>query len=138
MSHVASKPLPKEVQKEIADQLVRLLVKNGSRSATVLTELLTETEQLMLSKRLAAIMLLAQGFSYFRISQTLFMSTSTLKRLHQQLIGGDFENLEALVRARKNREALYEMIGNIIRAGMPPRGRGRWKQIDAILARSPA
>jgi uncharacterized protein YerC len=137
MAHVATRPLPKKIRAEIDAQLVRLLARNGSRSMSVLNELLTETERLMLAKRLAAILMLAEDFSYFRISRTLIMSTSTLKRLHQQLIGDEFTVLETVVRERKNRKALFEMVGTIVRLGMPPRGRGRWKNIDRILARSP-
>ncbi len=137
MAHVATTPLSKKVRGEIDSQLVRLLVRNGSRSASLLNELLTPTEQLMLAKRLAAVVMLAEELSYFRISKTLNMSTSTLKRLHQQLIAEEFTTLERMVHDRKNRKELFQMIVTIIRLGMPPRGRGRWQKIDQILARVP-
>ncbi len=131
MSHISKKKLDGSVAKQIYTQLVRVLIKNGSKS---LAELLTETEQVMLAKRLAVILMLAENFSYYRINKTLGVSTSTIKRLHTQLLNGDFPALEKLAASKKEREVLWKTLESILRAGMPLQGRGRWQHIDTLLA----
>ena len=93
MAHVGKETLKPSIRSEIEDQFVLLISQheNGTGSK-LLCELLTETEHLMLAKRLATILMLAEDFSYYRIYVTLGVSVSTSKRLHQQLIGGAFRH----------------------------------------------
>ncbi|MBP7741373.1 MAG: helix-turn-helix domain-containing protein [Candidatus Pacebacteria bacterium] len=132
MPHVSTKKLDTQVSKQIATQLVQVLTKRGSK---ILTEVLTETEHLMLAKRLAIILMLNESFSYYRIGQVLGVSTSTIKRLHAQLLQGDFQSLERLSASKKEREMLWKTLESILRAGMLPQGKGRWQNIDALLTR---
>lgn len=136
MAHLSKKILRPDIESEITSQLVRVILRTGrAASRKLMRELLTETEHLMLAKRLAAILMLKEECSYYRIGRTLGLSTSTLKRLNQQLLGGDFPTIERLVHMRKEKERFWHSLEVMLRAGMPPRGRGRWSGVDKILAR---
>ena len=133
MPHLSTEQLDPTVQKQIDAQLVRILLKSGPKLAR---ELLTETEQLMLGKRLAALLMLADDFSYYRIGCTLGLSASTVKRRHGKLLNGDFPSIEKTAHSKRERMEFFKTLEIILRAGMPPiRGRGRWQGVDAILAR---
>jgi|SRR3989344_98779 len=133
MPHLASKDLPPKIRSLIEAQLWRLLEKHHLRG--LLKELLTETEQLMLAKRLAALLMLEEELSYYRIQKTLELSTSTIKRLHAYLLSGECSAIEAIIRNKKEREKNWELMGTALRAGLPARGSNQWKRIDRILAR---
>jgi hypothetical protein len=124
MTHVSRHPLRSRARKRIDKQLLVLLSKRPV--GLIARELLTETERLMLAKRLAAILMLTKGFSYYRIGQILRMSTSSIRRFDGQLVAGDFPFLEKLVRNANERKALWSSLTVILRAGLPPKG-VRWK-----------
>ncbi len=119
MAQVSSRVLEKETQRRIDRQLLTFL-KSGSQSADIFGELLTDTERLMLAKRLATILLLIDEQSYYRIEQSLGISTSTSKRLHSLLISGAFSSLERLMKRKRDRKELIEDIARIISLGLPP------------------
>lgn len=53
-----------------------------------LVSLLSYTEQVMFSKRLAIAVLLAKGYNYRDIDETLKVSTSTVGTVHKQILVG--------------------------------------------------
>lgn len=132
MPHLSTRHLDPEVRKHIDSQLIRLLLRNGPK---LLRQLLTETEQLMLAKRLATLLMLEEDFSYYRIASTLGISTSTIKRLHKGLLNGDLPAIEKIAHSKKEREVFWRTMESIFRAGLPPQGKGRWQGIDALLTK---
>ena len=120
MAQVGKKPLPHKTRERIERELIRISCFTGKRRGQLLKELLTETEHLMLAKRLAAILMLIDEQSYYRVEQALGMSTSTTKRLHSLLIGGSFKEVEQLARDKRERERLLEDVGVLLRGGLPP------------------
>ncbi len=120
MTHVSKNDLPRAVRQEIDRQFLHLSSGNEAK-ANFFEELLTDTERLMLAKRLATIFMLIEEQSYYRIEQVLGVSVSTSKRLHQLLIGGAFTSIERLAARKKEREKILANIDLIMRAGLPPR-----------------
>ena len=122
MANVGNKTLSTEVAESITKQLIDSFTgsnKNFTRS--LVHELLSETEQRMLAKRLAAVLMLITDQSYYRIHQVLGMSTSTIKNLHKQLITGEYAEIEKHVLHRYARTDFEKKIGLILRCGLPPR-----------------
>ena len=134
MAFLSKKKLSKPVETGIKRELFRLFTLTGQgTSRSILEELLTDTEILMLAKRLATLMMLERDFSYYRIQQTLGVSVSTCKRLHQKLFAGDYATLQKIFVSRASRKACLITIETILRAGLPPRGKGRWKRVYELL-----
>ena len=79
--HLSRKKVNKKISEEINKQLISLL-QNSSPSARVriLEELLTDTERVMITKRVGIILFLTQGMSSYKISEILGVSSSTVDR----------------------------------------------------------
>lgn len=78
MTNISKRTLPRKQQQQLLRQLVNVLGSDGADIAGKNIEaLLTEAEQIMLMKRLAAVLLLAEGCSAYRVSQILQLSEST-------------------------------------------------------------
>jgi uncharacterized protein YerC len=71
VTHVSKHTLKPTVKTKISGNLVKAVTRNSE----IINALLTRTEQIMLAKRFALIAMLEQGHSYYRIKQTLNVST---------------------------------------------------------------
>jgi len=134
MAYISKEPLKKEVQVQLNQQLIRTIVelrtvKGGKH---FISELLTDTEQVMLAKRLMMIFMLAEGISQYRIKQVLNVSPSTVLRIAQLMDGGAFEHLTHLCSKKKSREILWRELEVIVRFGMPSMGKDRWNWLDEL------
>lgn len=97
-----------------------------------LISLLSFTEQVMIAKRLAIAVLLARGYNYEEIDQTLKVSKSTVGTVHKQiLIGapGYKKAVERILRKEKL-ESLWNSLDEImIKISGPKRYRSpAWEQ----------
>src|SRR5690606_31748070 len=95
--------------------------------------LLTPTEQLMLSKRLAVIFLLRAGNSMYYIAHNLKVSPSTVERIYFKLENNEFSELINLWEEERRREEMWEFVETLLRGGMPPLGKDRWKGVNEII-----
>ena len=126
---------PHKLQKSVQDDLLLCFIKVLSRSHKTngiefLRALFTDEEQIMLAKRIAVVSMFREELSVYRITQVLKMSSSTVVRMKRAYDVGTYNALaSALGRSKKEREALWETIEIILRAGMPPRGKGRWASV---------
>ena len=129
MPHISQKRVKKEIFLRMNDRFIRSLMDLTERknARAFFKELLTPTEQIMLAKRLAAVLMLQQNFSFYRVERTLKISPSTAARLWRKLHAGEFSGITALTKQGKSAQAFWTEIAAVIRAGMPPMGRGRWK-----------
>ena len=83
MPHVSRNKLPDDVERELLHTLEIVLVKI-SREKDIdnfLLSLLTETEQIMLAKRFAVVLLLKEGLRDSEIAETLHVTRMTVSRL---------------------------------------------------------
>ncbi len=128
MAFVSKKPLKKEVQTQLSQQLVHTIVKLRSVKGGkfFVSELLTDTEQIMLAKRLMIIFMLAKEVSQYRIRQALNVSSSTVARTAKTMDSGGFDHLVNVCNKKKNRDILWDNLEVIIRFGMPSMGKNRW------------
>ncbi len=135
MAHLSQKKMEPGIQKLLEEELLSFLTrhKTGMRLAQ---ELLTETELLMLAKRLAAIFMLENEFSYYRISKTLSLSPSTVRRLHKGLVTDAYPAAEEIVHERREQKEFQKRLGKILRLGLPPYRYERSQDIDMILGNS--
>lgn len=136
MAHVSKKPLKKEIKARVLRQFVVLVAKlDTSTAASFLSELLTETEQIMFAKRLAVILLFCEGLSQYKIWKLLHMSSSTVAQMYRRYEEGDYDAIVRRIgRNKKDREKMWQTIEVILRLGMPPMGKDRWRWLDKHLA----
>jgi len=134
MAFISKKPLKKEVQMQLNQQLVRAIVelRTVGGGKHFISELLTDTEQIMLAKRLMTIFMLAEDISQYRISKILNISSSTVARTAHLMDGGDFNYLVRLCCKKKSRDVLLKELEVIVRSGMPSMGRSRWNWLDEL------
>lgn len=135
MTHVSKHTLSDHHLNQLFTQLGDALAKLDRQSSRhFLDELLGPEEKVMLAKRLAAIAMCIEGNSPYRIGQLLLMSPSTTERIKLKYEIGAYDHIERLLtRNKKDYERFWQTLEVILRAGMPPRGRGRWKSVFARL-----
>ena len=140
MPHVSKKKLDKKTLGKIFGKLIAILARADSEKklALILDELLTETEKIMLAKRLAAILMLSGNTPQHRISEALNISPSTITRFSLHIEIGKYDLIRSI--SKKDRIDLEKIIWLLLTAGgiMPPRtGRKYWRKkgYKAVLER---
>lgn len=129
MPHISKERLKENIFLKIHCRLIKTLksaASNGSLEST-LGELLTETEEVMLAKRLSVIFLLQQGESAYSIYKSLKMSYNTIYYMQDHFEQGDYANIQKLFSKKKEQDEMWKYLEVIIRGGMPAYGRNRWK-----------
>jgi uncharacterized protein YerC len=121
MAQVSQKPLSKKVQKRISKQFFETLydLKSKEDFNQFLDELLTETEQVMLMKRMALIVMTERKIPFKTIEQTLHMSPDTVARYWKK---AKTREHEIIMRRLRHVDAWGELCDDIERAllfGMP-------------------
>ena len=136
MPHISKQKLKKGVAEEISAILTETLLSDRVREKerlSVFRSILTSTEQLMLAKRLAVLFMLEEGQSYYRINRLLNVSVSTIRRLHQAVLLGEYVPLQKAFRNKRGRVTFLEFLEVIVSAGMPsiagPRANKRLKKL---------
>ena len=142
MPQVSTKRIKKEVATELADQFLTFLALATSKSqARILAnELLSQTERVMLAKRLAIVVLLVRGYSFTQIEEALGITRQTVVRVWKHMKTGQYDHIARFAREHTNHfknEVFIEKLIRAIHFGMPPRaGKGRWKFLDKALSGS--
>lgn len=123
--------MPKEDLKKIYQQLHSIVGKlNKNSSSQFFNDLLGPEEQIMLTKRLAAVVMFIEGNSSYRVWQLLKISPSTAEHIRLDYEHGRYSNIEKiLTKNKKGYEQFWRTLEVVLQAGMPPRGRGRWKSL---------
>ena len=131
MTRISKKKLKKDALDKIQCQFFKSItnLKPTKTGESFLSEFFTDTEKILFAKRLSVIMMLDANFSYYRINKTLRVSTSTTKRMHEKLLLGNYDSILKAFRTRKEKEIFWNGLEILIRSGMPPMGRGRWKYL---------
>jgi uncharacterized protein YerC len=107
------------MHKELFNFLFHLSTSGKARLA--FGELFTQTEKLMLAKRLAIVFMLEQKESIYAIEQVLKVSPSTVARMSVKHENGGYEELISEI---KKHQSFWFQLSKII----PPRvGRDRFK-----------
>jgi|SRR3990167_8798380 len=137
MPPVSRRILPVKISKNIYNLLVHSFSKANSKTELLpfVSDLLTPTEQIMVSKRLAiAFLLLRKDYDQRGIASTLKVSTATVARVNMVLNtrGAGYRNI--LYKILKD-ENLKIILGDIYDAFTPSRGidHEAWKTHRRII-----
>ena len=128
MTHVSKKKLHSGATYEIVDVFAKMLCGlRGKEGERFLGELFTRTEVVMLSKRLAMILLIEAGYTDWTIHTRLRVSMSTVQRIRKASDAGAFRHIQGMQKRKREREALWNFVERVASGGLPPRG-ARWKK----------
>lgn len=138
MAHISKQTLSHEKQEELFEQMNRIIARlDKSHTPEFLSELLGAEEKMMLAKRLAAIILYIEGNSSYRVWTLLKISPSTADRIRLNYQIGKYKAIQKFVTENKTEYArILKTLETILQAGLPPRGRGRWKRTLENLTRT--
>jgi uncharacterized protein YerC len=129
MAHIAKDPIEEELYQKLFSELQKLLIKSDSGSVgKVLDSLLTSTEQIMLTKRLAIILFLHKGMTEYEIWHTLKMSSSTVARVHGEYKTGAYDPIIKVI-SKNTAKDFLKLLEIILGAGLPPRSKDRWQHV---------
>jgi len=138
MTHISRKRIKKGVATELADEFITFLTAaQTKRDARVLAnELLSQTERVMLAKRLAIVVLLVRGYSFTQISDTLGVTRQTIVRIWRSTKDGQYDKIARYARKYtthfKHQTAIDRFI-NALHIAAPPRlGKGRWRALGSL------
>ena len=129
MTNISKDKLLPEAEKKLLKQFSNLFANISSNKASNLfSEVLTPSERIMLIKRVAIVLMLEEGFSTYKISKTLKVSDATVRSIRHCYNQNEFAYiLSAIKKSKFDYEKFWETVDILLRAGMPPRGRGRWQ-----------
>ena len=138
MSRVSPQSVKKEIFLKMMDEFINHIinVKTGFESKQFLNKFLTSSEKIMLAKRLALILMLKRGYSFSTIKRNLKISDSTIARFWKLFKRHKFDFIRAGNLKGKKAQSFWETLEKIINAGMPPRGRGHWRNVYRMLGPS--
>lgn len=100
-----------------------------------LQELLTPTERIMLAKRLAAILMIKKGYRFTAVERALKLSPSSVIRFWKLTKERPLTFIFKEMRRKEASRKFWEELDSLIRLGLPPLGRGRWKHVFRLLDR---
>ncbi len=133
MPHVSKNKVSVKVMTKIKKNLVRIIIK-PYKDRTIAEELFTETEYIMLAKRLATIVLILKGISNYKIAKNLKVSKSTVSRLAKDINLGKYESIKDLVTSKKKSDIqVLDILEKVLLMGMPSySGKGRWDFLNDL------
>jgi len=134
MANISKRQLKQKVSEHISRQLLLQLTRQRTREqARIFTEeLLTKTEQVILAKRLMVLVMLERGCSFSMIERVLKVTSKTVVKLQNERRRGLHSRLLAQYTRRRNSIRILDTIEVLLQAGLPPRGKGRWKDVFKV------
>ncbi len=139
MAHISRKRLKKDAAAELSDQFLSFLaLARTKQDARVLAhELLSQTERVMLAKRLAVVVLLVRGYTFDEIETTLGVTRQTVARLWRDTKAGRYAKIMRYARKHtdhfKKKESPLDSFIRALHLGMPPRAGKRWQELDKLM-----
>ena len=130
MTHVSKRRLSDKKESELFDQMYKIIARLDAHSTQqFFSDLLGPEEKLMLAKRLAAIILYIEGNSSYRVWTLLQISPSTAERIRLKYQIGNYNEIKKCITKNKSvYKDVLKILETVLQAGLPPRGRGRWKR----------
>jgi uncharacterized protein YerC len=131
MAHISKNKLSDQELTKLFIQFNKTIGNLNPKSCDLfLHDLLGNEERIMLAKRLSAVAMFAEGNSSYRVWQLLKLSPSTADRIRLDFENGRYNRLVKILRQDKaSYRDFWQVLETILQAGMPPRGRGRWKSV---------
>lgn len=135
MVRVSKNKINNKIYLKISSQFVLSLMclDSKKKSLDFIDELFTQTEKVMLAKRLAIIIMLKEGLSQYAIWKALNVSPATVTRISKMLKEKHFDFIENLYVDKKARKKFLRDILVFIYKIAPPRPSGSgWRYIHNI------
>ena len=134
MANISKRQLKRKVFEHINRQLLSQLTRyRTKKQARIFTEeLLTKTEQVMLAKRLMTLVMLERGCSFSMIERVLKVTSKTVVKLQGERRRGLHSRLLAQYARRRDSARILDVVEVLLQAGLPPRGKGRWKDVFKV------
>ena len=116
MPHISQKKMRDQDFDKIYDQLVSFFdtAGNNRKSDVLFREFMTDTEKVMLAKRMAILCLIDDGVSEHYISYILSVSPSTISRIYLRYEQGKFPYISNII--RKNKQNIWDVLEEIVRS----------------------
>ena len=130
MTNISKQSLDGQVANEIWIQLHEVIGRlSVAQTKLFLSEMLTESERIMLAKRLAAIVLIHEKHSDYAIAKTLKISDATSRKIRSGYRRGDYKSVITGIKKNKvDYAAFVETLIDAIHFGLPRyAGPDRWK-----------
>ena len=129
MPHVSSKKLDSGLSEKLFKELIVIFGKAQDKKflSLVMNELFTETEKIMLAKRLAIVLMLSSKTPQHRVVEILKVSPTTVAKTSLGIEIGRYKSILKI--SSKEKTDIEKIVWNILTAGgiMPPRhGRKYW------------
>lgn len=131
MTHVSKNSLDVETEKKLKTQFAQFFSKQTPKEIeNLFSELLTPSEQIMLIKRLAVVIMLLKNESTYSIPKALQLSVSTVREIKTRYKLGKFDYLVDRYKDKSfNASAFLQILETLLNAGMPSLGKDRWKSL---------
>ncbi|KKT42100.1 MAG: hypothetical protein UW30_C0002G0011 [Candidatus Giovannonibacteria bacterium GW2011_GWA2_44_13b] len=125
MPHVSRRKLKKKVFKKISSELSDFITKASSSQEIgwIFRELLTPTEKIMFSKRLALFLMLERRYSFASIGRTLKITPQTVVRFWKKTKEPGYAPLVKRVEKNKKGIGFLKDLEEMLLIGMPARGK---------------
>lgn len=122
---------------KIGDQLADIINKTSSPKEIrwFLNELLTPTERIMLSKRLALMFMLKKGYSFSAIQKTLKVTPQTVLRFWHKTKKPSYKAAVQKISEDKPGKNFWKELEELLFFLPPKHGPGRWKMAERAMAR---
>jgi len=125
MTNVSKDKIGADDYKLAYQQLVLLIAKlEKNNASSLLDELLTDSEKIMIVKRFAAIFMFQQNYTSYRVSHSLAMSLSTTHRLYKLFEDGHFDKILGCISKKQENEFL-SFLGDLMMSKASYKARAR-------------
>lgn len=132
MTQVSKRVLQKKVEERIMDLFWTSLsmLSKKTEISLFLDDLLTPTEKVMLSKRLAIAFMLIKGYDYPSINERLKVSDQTIWNVKTSLVykGKGYKTAISQIMSREKWEKFWQNLDNLFSEIFPPRYGTNWKE----------
>lgn len=132
MPHVGKRKVKKKIFIRMSEEFIAVLsaMRSIREVKTFADEFFTPTERIMFSKRFAAILMIQNGYSFSAVERTLKLSPSTVFKIWQRAKRNEFHAIAKHNSKNKASKKFWEDLEKLVRFGMPPLGKDRWKFLD--------
>lgn len=133
MTQVSPRVLQKQVEERVLDLFWTSLANTSSKEqvAFFLDDLLTPTEKIMLSKRLAIAFMLMKGYGYGTINERLKVSDPTIwtVKTHLAYKGKGYKMVIERIMSKEKWEKFWQDLDHFFTQLFPPRPGTNWTEV---------
>lgn len=129
MTNISKNVLAQKDMDRLFDQLNVITSKLDKRlSRSFFDNLLGPEEKIMLVKRLAAVVMLIERNSSYRVWKSLKISPTTAEYIRKDYENGRYVDIEKIITKDKaDYEKFWKTLEVVLRGGLPEMGKNRWK-----------